>query len=155
MELPSLSAIAPMRHSLPGNLSPPHLARIRLRCSANNISAVVVYAPTLTASDEDKDSFYDVLQAVVGRIPASDILIVAGDWNARTGPSNTTNDHILGRFPIGNQCADGERLVNFAVANHLTVSSMRFQHPRRHLLTWYSNDGVAANQIDHFLVRSC
>ncbi|CAI9729464.1 Hypothetical predicted protein [Octopus vulgaris] len=100
----------------------PRLAHIRLRGSAITISVIVVYAPILSTSDEDKD-FYDALQAVVDRIPASDILIVAGDWNARTGPSNTTNDHILGRFAIGNQCANGERLVNFAAANHLTVST--------------------------------
>ncbi|CAI9733907.1 Hypothetical predicted protein [Octopus vulgaris] len=92
------------------------LTRIRLKGSVINISVIVVYAPTLNAPDEDKDFFYDALQAVVDRIPASDIPIIAGDWNARTGPSNTTNDHILGRFAIGNQCANRERLVNFAAA---------------------------------------
>ncbi len=34
------------------------------------------------------------------------------------------------------------------------VSSTRFQHRRRHLGNWFSNDGHTRNQIDHILVRS-
>ncbi len=34
------------------------------------------------------------------------------------------------------------------------VSSTRFQHPQRHLITWFSNDGRTRNQISHILVRS-
>ncbi|XP_029652544.1 uncharacterized protein LOC115225737 [Octopus sinensis] len=108
-----------MPHSLPGNLSPARLARIRLKVSAITISVIVVYALTLNAFDEDKDPFYDEILAVIDRIPTSDILIIAGDWNARTRRTNT-----------------------------------RFRHSRRHLRTWYSNDGVTASQNEHFLVRS-
>ncbi len=34
------------------------------------------------------------------------------------------------------------------------MRSTRFQHRRRHLETWFSNDGRTRNQIDHILVRS-
>ncbi len=38
------------------------------------------------AAEEAKDSFYDDLQDAVGRVPAGNMLVIAGDWNARPGP---------------------------------------------------------------------
>ncbi len=82
------------------------------------------------------------------------MLIVAGDWNARPGPADPATRHILGKFAVGTRCANGDCLVNFASANRLVVFSTRFQHPQRHLVTWFSNDGRTRNQIDHMLVQS-
>ncbi len=82
------------------------------------------------------------------------MLIVAGDWNARPGPVDRATRHILGKFAVGTKCAYGDRLVNFASANRLVVASTRFQHPQRHLVTWFSKDGRTRNQINHMLVRS-
>ncbi len=82
------------------------------------------------------------------------MLIVAGDWNARLGPVDPATQHILGKFAVFTRCANGDRLVNFDSANRFVVSSTRFQHPQRHLVTWFSNDGRTRNQIDHMLVRS-
>ncbi|CAI9716754.1 Hypothetical predicted protein [Octopus vulgaris] len=52
------------------------------------------------------------------------------------------------------RCDNGERLISFANANRLIVTNTWFQHPLRHLVTWRSNDGRTANQIDYILVRS-
>ncbi len=77
-----------------------------------------------------------------------------GNWNTRPGPVDTAARHILGKFAVGTRCANGDRLVNFASTNRLVVSSIRFQHPQRHLVTWFSNNGRTRNQIDHMLVWS-
>ncbi len=58
------------------------LASARLKGTTMNLTVVAVYAPTLDAAEEVKDSFYDDLQDAVDRVPAGDMLIVAGDWNA-------------------------------------------------------------------------
>jgi exonuclease III len=130
------------------------LATARFKGHPFNISVIAVYAPTLAADSHVKDDFYEHLQAIVNQIPRRDILVIAGDWNARTGPCDDNTRHILGRFGLGERCENGERLINFADLNRLCVSNTRFQHPRRHLLTWYSNDGRTANQIDYILVRA-
>ncbi len=66
-----------------------------------NLTVVAVYVPTLDAAEETKDSFYDDLQDAVGRVPSGDMLIVAGDWNARPGPFYPATRHILGKFCTG------------------------------------------------------
>ncbi len=102
-------------------------------------------AATLDADDDAKDAFYSQLEAFVGEVPTGDILVVAGDWDAYTGPADDTLRHVLGSFGLGTHCSNGERLVNFATDNRLVATNTRFQHPRRHLVTWYSNDQRTRN----------
>jgi len=44
---------------------------------------VQVYAPTESASDREKDLFYDQLQNVLDDIPSHDIKLIMGDFNAK------------------------------------------------------------------------
>lgn len=48
-------------------------------CFATLISA---YAPTLDTDDNIKDAFYESLDATLSKIPASDKLVLMGDFNA-------------------------------------------------------------------------
>ena len=132
----------------------PRIALARFNGRPFNLTVIATYAPTLQSEDAIKDEFYEHLQDVVNTVPRRDMLIIAGDWNARTGPADATTNHIIGKFGLGQRCENGDRLINFADLNRLCISSTRFQHPRRHLLTWYSNDGRTAHQIDHILIRS-
>ncbi|BHF70237.1 hypothetical protein SprV_0301328700 [Sparganum proliferum] len=125
------------------------MAYVRLKGHFTNISIVAVYAPTSAAEQRDKEAFYSQLQALVERLPRRDLLIVAGDWNGRTGPGDPTTSHLLGRFGLGSRGENGERLLNFADRNRLLVTNTCFQHRKKHLLTWYSNDGRTTSQIDY------
>ncbi len=82
-----------------------------------------------------------------------DKLIVGGDWKARPGAVDTATWHILGKFAVGTRCANCDRLVNFESAKRPVVSSIRFQRPKRHPVTWVSNDRRTSNQINLMLVR--
>ncbi|BHF78953.1 hypothetical protein SprV_0602207000 [Sparganum proliferum] len=130
------------------------MAYVRLKGHFTNISIVAVYAPTSAAEQRDKEAFCSQLQALVERLPRRDLLIVAGDWNGRTGPGDPTTSHLHGRFRLGSRCENGERLLNFADRNRLLVTNTCCQHRKKHLLTWYSNDGRTASQIDYILVNS-
>ncbi|BHF70676.1 hypothetical protein SprV_0301372900 [Sparganum proliferum] len=130
------------------------MAHVRLKGHFTNISIVSVYAPTSASEQRDKETFYSQLQVLVERLPRRDLLIVAGNWNGRTGPGDPTTSHLLGRFGLGSRCENGERLLNFADRNRLLVTNTCFQHRKKHLLTWYSNDGHTASQINYILVSS-
>ena len=61
------------------------LIAIRLRAAPFNITIVLVYAPTSDYDDKEIEEFCDQLQNVIDQTPKKDILVVEGDWNAKTG----------------------------------------------------------------------
>ncbi|BHF59869.1 hypothetical protein SprV_0100283000 [Sparganum proliferum] len=86
------------------------MANVRLKGHFTNISIVSVYASTSAAEQRDKEAFHSQLQALVDRLPRRDLLIVAGDWNGRTGSGDLTTSHLLGRFGLGSRCENAEFL---------------------------------------------
>jgi len=96
------------------------------------VSIISTYAPTCDATETTKDDFYSEseLQQLSSSVAASDYLIVAGDFNARVGPSYQTTRQILGKFGQGHRCENGQRFVN-----HLVITNTVFQHKPSHLLT--------------------
>ncbi len=98
-----------------------------------NLPVEAVYARMLDAEEEAKGCFNDDLQDAIDSAASRDILIVAGDWNARPSPADVATRHILGNFVLGMRYANGVRLVNFAWATHFAVSSTRFKHPQHTL----------------------
>nr|VZI33378.1 unnamed protein product [Spirometra erinaceieuropaei] len=70
----------------------------------------------------DKEEFQSQLQSLVERLLLRDLLIVAGDWNDRTGPEDFPNSYLLGRFVSASRCENGVRLLKFADQNRLLVN---------------------------------
>ncbi|BHF84662.1 hypothetical protein SprV_0902781300 [Sparganum proliferum] len=107
------------------------MAYVRLKGHLTNISIVSVYAPTSTDEPREKEAFYLQLKALVERLPRRDLLIVAGDWNGRTGRGDSATSHLLGRFGLGSRCENGERLLNFVDPNRLLVTNKCFHHRQK------------------------
>jgi len=61
------------------------LISIRIAAVPKNITIIQAYAPTSSYSEDDIDSFYEELEAIITITPKSDILIIQGDWNAKVG----------------------------------------------------------------------
>ena len=72
------------------------LAYARFKCRLFNISVISEYFPTLDSDEMIKDNFFDSLQDLTDHIPSRDHLVVAGDWNARTGRSDISTRHLIG-----------------------------------------------------------
>jgi exonuclease III len=127
---------------------------VKLAASPMNLNLIQVYMPTGDATDEEVDAVYGTIEDVIRRIPNKEQLIVTGDFNAKVGQ---LYEHQLkstvGRFGLGVRNERGERFVQFAVENNLSISNTMFEnHPRR-LSTWTSPDKRYHNQIDYILVR--
>jgi hypothetical protein len=116
------------------------------------LSIIQVYAPTNDASEEDKEEFYEQLQAVVDTVQKHDLLIVMGDLNAKVGDSNIGFESVIGGHGIGTRNANGEALLDFCGLNNLLVTGTIFPHKLIHKQTWTSPGGRTKNQIDHVLV---
>ena len=60
--------------------------KMRLPLSKDDFSTIIiVYAPTITNPDENKEAFYSQLASVLSGIPRTDKLLLIGDFNTRIG----------------------------------------------------------------------
>ena len=116
------------------------------------LSVIQVYAPTNDANEEDKDHFYEQLQAVVEGIQKHDLLIVMGDLNAKVGDNKVGFENVMGGHGIGVSNENGEKLLDFCGLNNLLVTGTIFPLKLVHKQTWTSPGGQTKNQIDHVLV---
>ena len=95
-----------------------------------NVSVVSVYASTHRAPAEIKERFYDDLQAVIGSVPSSDLLLVMGDFNARVGccgESSSMWSDVRGPFSVRQLNESGEALSSFCALNQLCIMNTMFQ----------------------------
>ncbi len=122
---------------------------LRLQAQPMNITLIQVYAPTSTASDADKDCFYQELQRTLDQTPKKDVVYAIGDWNAKVG--KTTPGSAVGKFGLGVRNEEGERLVEFCEQNNLIIGNTLFDQPNRRLYTWTSPNGLHRNQIDYII----
>ena len=68
-----------------GNNGSERLLTLRLNTTAGPVTLVSVYAPTLSATPDIKDEFYDQLTATISNIPNKEQLILLGNFSARVG----------------------------------------------------------------------
>ena len=62
---------------------------VRIQAKPYNISLIQCYAPTVAASDEEKEDFYNMLLESIDISQNRDITIVMGDFNANIGNLTT------------------------------------------------------------------
>ena len=136
------------------------IQKISSRCLALSfgfqptLTVVSVYAPTELAKEEPKDNFYCDLDEFISKVPKNNLLCVAGDFNAHIG----FDSHKVFPKTIGNSTYyetsndNGNRLVDFCVANSLRPCLTKFKHRKGRKSTWTHPTGSEA-QIDHILIN--
>ena len=87
--------------------------RIRLKCYLSYMSVLSIYAPTnppnsTSESAGPSDAFYDQLQSTLSSVPASDLLVIKGDFNARVGSDCSSWNSVMGPHGIGKCNKNGE-----------------------------------------------
>ena len=124
---------------------------IRLQGKPFNTTVIQVYAPTSNAEEAEVEWFYEDLQDLLKLTPKKDVLFNVGDWNAKVGSQETPG--VTGKFGLGVQNEEGQRLTEFCQENTLVITNSLFQQHKRRLYTWTSPDGRYKNQIDYILYR--
>ncbi|KAL8567281.1 hypothetical protein ACOMHN_023324 [Nucella lapillus] len=113
----------------------------------------IVYAPTMTNQDEDKEAFYQQLDEVVRRVPADNKLIILGDVNARIGSKHTTWEGIIGQHGIGYENSNGKRLLSLCSQHKLAITNTFFQLNDAYKTTWMHPRSKHWHQIDFIICR--
>lgn len=132
------------------------IIEVTVRTKPTNMHLIQVYMPTTDADDQEVEDIYQEIEQIVSAIPKKEPLIILGDFNAKVGKTTDNNNlqNILGRYGLGDRNARGERLIQFAIDNNLTIANTMFKHHPRRLSTWTSPDQKSKNQIDYILI-SC
>ena len=90
-------------------------------------TVIQVYALTNEATDDEKDEFYDQLQATVDKCNRHDVVIVMGDLNTKVRDENKDMEEIIGKHGLGSRNDNGNRLCDFRSINGLS-SQERASH---------------------------
>ena len=121
---------------------------------------IIVYAPTEEKSETIKDLFYTDLLKCTNEVAPHNLLILAGDFNARIGAdSSITSPVAIGKHTfhqITNK--NGNKLVEFCEAANVRSTQSRFPHPKSGLWTWQhsknrNKDHENRAQLDHILIN--
>ena len=124
------------------------------------VTFVCGYAPTMKATDVEREAFYEDLQHIIDAIDQRDVIMLMGDFNARVGTDFQVYGKCIGKHGVGKCNSNGELLLEFCSRNKLAITNTMFrhrvalkgtwQHPRsKH---WHLIDFVITKQIDRSVV---
>jgi hypothetical protein len=84
-----------------------------------------------------KEDFFGKLNEVIAEIGNSRELLIAGDFNSRTGKK--INNLVVG--PFGEEVINdnGDKLIDACEQNFLKFLNGYFQHRKMHRYTWYQD----------------
>ena len=104
-------------------------ARIKWMCGKRrtHLHIISCYAPTFVASCEEKNVFFDDLQQVLDDIPSDEPFVLLGDFNARVGTRQSTDDQsrtVRGPHGLSELNDAGKELLSFLSMNEGTICNM-------------------------------
>ena len=114
-----------------------------------NITVIQVYAMNSNAKGVEVEWFYEDLQDLLELTPKKGVLFITGDWNENVETQEMPG--VTGKFGLGMQNEEGQRLIEFCQENTLVIANTLFQQHKRSLYTRTSPDGQHRNQIDYIL----
>ena len=109
-------------------------------------TVVVTYCPTNVADDDIIEEHYNRLRGAIDAIPAHNLVIVVGDFNARIG----SDDAKFTFHEATNR--NGEHLLNLASEKEFVIANTYFRKKIGKLWT-YISPGGNKYQLDYILVR--
>ena len=107
----------------------------------------------MTYPEETKEAFYAQLRELVANVPASDKLVLLGDFNARVGYDSLTWSPVLGQFGRGNSNENGNLLLCFCSELDLAIANTYFKHQENLIFSWTHPRSKRPHLIDYIIVK--
>ncbi|XP_042591969.1 uncharacterized protein LOC109084930 [Cyprinus carpio] len=114
---------------------------------------ISAYAPTLDAEYNIKEDFYRVLDAILQKTPATDRIILMGDFNARVGSEHMVWSKVIGQHGVGKMNRNGLRLLSLCAEHQLVITNTIFQMKNRLKTTWQHPRSKHWHLLDYVIVR--
>ena len=106
---------------------------------SRKVHLVSCYAPTRTASREDKDAFFQELESIIFSVPSGGMYVILGDFNARVGSRDSIDGEWSSvREPHGFESTNdsARELLAFLAQHQATVCNTWFRKKDIHKQTW-------------------
>jgi hypothetical protein len=87
---------------------------------------ISAYAPTLKVQEMVKEEFYQALDRVLSSVPATDGLLLLGDFNAR----------LAWNYGLGVENRNGLMLLQLCMAHNLIITNTIFRQSNNWKGTW-------------------
>ncbi|XP_045457854.1 uncharacterized protein LOC123668105 [Melitaea cinxia] len=121
------------------------VAILNLKFEYTSLSIIQVYAPTAQASDDEIDSFYATVNRAI-ELAHKDFILM-GDLNAKIGIPKNEEHLIMKAHGYGIRNERGQRLIEYARENKLSILNTFFKKKAKNKWTWRSPDGANKNEI--------
>lgn len=118
--------------------------------SRYSLKIIQVYAPTSDHDDEEVDMFYEDISTAANDNRCY-YTITCGDFNAKVGKNNDTNEIVTGNYGSGDRNNRGKQLINFLLKNSQYLMNTYFKKKECRRWTWISPNGLVKNEIDYFI----
>ncbi|CAH1233287.1 Hypp666 [Branchiostoma lanceolatum] len=130
------------------------LMKIRIPVSKKRfITLISVYAPILTSAEEDREQFYADLDSLLLTIPASDKLLILGDFNARVGNNHEQWKGVIGKHGLGKANSNGLLLLSKCAEHNLVITNTMFRQANKYKTTWMHPRSKQWHLIDYVVTR--
>ena len=137
----------------PGSNGSERLLTLRLNTTAGPVTHVSVYAPTMSATSDTKDEFYENLAAIISSVRNNEQLILLGDFNARGGADHDTWPSCIGQFGVGKMNENGQRLLELCTYHDLCIANSYFRTKPQHKVSWRHPRSKHCHQLDLIILR--
>lgn len=127
---------------------------MRVADKSGDIISICVYASTETGSDDEKEVFYEELERTYDKLPNHCTQIFLRDFNAQVRNELMYKPMIGGNSAHDISNGNGIRLIEFAIAENLIISSTFFPRKLIYKYTWTAPNNVYKIQIDHVLINN-
>ena len=109
-------------------------------------TVISCHSPHNSSSDDDIENFYTTLRSTIENVPAHNLLLIPGDFNAKLGADDA-------KFTFHSATnRNGELLVDIMEEFNLFPANTKFMKPKNKLWTFEYPNGHRA-QLDYILVR--
>ena len=129
------------------------LLSVRVNTRTGPVNIIACYAPTLDSNPDEKDAFYEELDALIGQIPQTDDLYLLGDFNARVGSSHEDWPSCIGHHGVGKLNENGQRLLELCGNRQLCITNTYFQNKARHKVSWMHPRSHHWHQLDLVITK--
>ncbi|XP_047261102.1 uncharacterized protein LOC124894487 [Capsicum annuum] len=99
---------------------------IKLVIGGSTLNVISAYAPQARLDDEEKKSFWKVLDEVVRGVSSTEKLVVGENFNGHVGSLSEGYNNVHGGFGFKKQNVEGVSLLDFVRAFGLWVANSSF-----------------------------